>query len=64
MSARRLSLQISPSLPVRFSSRVITEIFMVSARWITGSTMAPVKYTLGVGDRSFTIRAWPWSTLR
>ncbi|MBT2420422.1 hypothetical protein J7F01_23185 [Streptomyces sp. ISL-22] len=45
MSARVLSRQISPSLPVRVISMAFTEMSITSALCSTGSTTCPVKVT-------------------
>ncbi|KUM69934.1 hypothetical protein AQI70_30320 [Streptomyces curacoi] len=45
MSARMLSRQISPSLPVRVISMAFTEMSITSALCSTGSTTCPVKVT-------------------
>ena len=48
MSARMLSWQIRPSLPRRSISIVFTEMSIISARLMIGSTMAPVNVTFDV----------------
>ncbi len=63
MSARMLSLQISPSRPVREMSMVFTEMSMTSALCRTGSTTCPVKVTSTLRILE-TISARPCSTLR
>lgn len=63
MSARMLSLQISPSLPARVISMAFTEMSITSALCSTGSTTCPVKVTSTFRSLE-TISALPCSTLR
>ena len=59
MSARMLSVQIRPSLPLRAISIVLTERSMTSALLTIGSTIAPVNVTSGSLPILLTIIAWP-----
>jgi hypothetical protein len=57
MSARMLSAQIRPSRPRRSMPIVWTEMSMISALWMIGSTTAPVKVTAGTSLVLLTISA-------
>ena len=64
MSARMLSAQMSPCFPRRSISMAFREMSMVSARWMMGSTTAPVKETLGSLFMVLTMSTCPCCTCR